>query len=493
LGRAGGGNRAIHLTGNVQLETLTNVSVHPEAAIYETGKLQFHDLGHDHTGGDMGALIEITDNLVSNGQFDRCISPSGYPDYWLPSGYPEAPITMYRQLDGGYFGKYCCYISGVPYDRSTVLGEAWDVPYMYQSLPVPSGALWSLSPSGYDFANRMVTVGLYAKGYPTQDLTSAGIAIGMYSDSFGHKWYHHNITDTYALYKDSITIPADILGTVSLCIAPSGECWVDGVQATLGKRLPATVPRYNEKDTDSYNRLIDLFVNTSYYPITAGDILMQDSSSRASVTHPNKWGIPCVGVSIANSSPVSGAPIATCIYGPTEVNMYGPVEIGDYIYSANIAGYPGYGISTTYRGMFSPSMSSTIPLGRSLEYSADPGGRRVLCYIIPVTRGGLGGEVIDLTWAPVIIVEDMGGMNTYRLRTEGNTTIHGLGGMSSTDAVFLISNDGVADRTVTMASGFVANGMIMSCMQEITAAEFQYDGNYWYETSRTYGLVSGVV
>ena len=103
--RVGSGNKVLDLTEMVQQETLTNISVHPEAAIWETGKLRFHDDGHDHTGGDEGALIEFTANLVSNSQFDRAVSPSGYPDHWIPSGYAIAPLTMHREIDGGYFGS----------------------------------------------------------------------------------------------------------------------------------------------------------------------------------------------------------------------------------------------------------------------------------------------------------------------------------------------------------------------------------------------------
>jgi hypothetical protein len=490
MDRVARGNQAINLTTNVIYETLTNVSVHPEAAIYETGKLAFHDDGHDHTGGEEGALIEITTNLVSNSQFDRSISPSGYPDHWLPSGYPNAPISMYRQTDGGYFGTYCCYISGVPYHNNTTNID--EIPYMYQTIIAPSGSTWTISPSGGDFASRQVTIGAYARGYHTRGVNdNCGMLIGIYSDSIGYIWNHFTIDDDYTLYKSTINVPATVNSPLSLLIAPSGECWIDGVQASLGKRLPATIPRYNEKDVDAWNRLVGMYVDISDYSIKPRDIVVQDYNNRASVRHAGnlEWGVRAVGVSIAKSSPVSGAPIAVCVYGQAEVNVFGPVSIGDNIYSANKVGYKGYGISDTYLDTTPTTMNDIIPVAISLDYSAEQGPHYILCYITYNSGGGFSGHVIELDWSATISIVDVGCENTYELTTEGDTTINGSGGTPSSECSFVFTNNGSGDHLITMGTGFMSNGKIVCSKEEVTTVTFRYDNTVWNEVSRMYGMV----
>lgn len=480
MGRIASGNRTIHLTDNVQLETLSNISVHPNAAIYETGKLQFHDAGHDHTGGDQGALIELTSNLVTNSNFDRGISPSGYPDHWLPSGCPDMDFTMYRMDDGGYYGHGSCYISGVP------LLE--DIPHMYQPLPVPSGALWLPSPSGYDYNSRTITIGCWARGYEVEEDEGVAILLGTYSDSDGYDWEHIPITSIYNPYKRTITV-SNTSDTLNICIAPSGEVWVDNVQATMGTRLPLSIPRYNERDLDAWNRLIDTYVNTSPHIIYPGDVLSYDSDYDLSVKHPDMWGISAAGVSIAQSSPVSGAIISTCVFGPTLVNTYGVVTRGDLLYTSYIPSHIGRAISDTYIATFRPTMDDTIPFATALTSSEEAGDSSVVGIILPsFTSNGIEGRVVELQWHASIDIDDMEGMNTYLCTLEGNTVINGYNGIESTSATFILDNDGGGDYLLVMGEGFVSNGKIVSSTGEIVTIVFQYDGTYWWEVTRTYGL-----
>jgi len=495
VGRVAGGNRSIHLTENVVLETLSNLSVHPEAAIWETGKLQFHDLGHDHTGGDQGAVIDLTANLIANGNFDRCTTPSGYPDHWIPSGYPTAPIITHRQEHGAYFGNYCVYVSGYPH-REVGSTPIWSIPHIYQSVPVPSGALRQLPPSGMDYYGRGITIGTYARG-------TGAFLTGLYSDGFGYTWSYHELDSPteYSYYKDTFVI-GTASGTLSVCLAPSGILYIDNIQATLGTRLPATVPRYNEKDLDAWNRHVDMFLNTSYWPIDPGDVLIYDIQNPSAVAHATKFGQGGVaGVSIGHSSPVSGIPIAVCTLGPTDLNVIGIVSIGDQLFTGAFAGLEGHAISSTYVQANGISLENQFSFGRALEASPGPGASCIMANIYP--QGDYygsfsSGEVIDLVWADVIPIADMGGNNTYRLTSErnengpvpGQAIILGTDGTPSTSATFIISNAGNAvsglDNLIMMGEGFLSNGVIVSPPLEVVMIKFQYDGVYWYETSRTY-------
>ena len=482
--RVGSGNKVLDLTEMVQQETLTNISVHPEAAIWETGKLRFHDDGHDHTGGDEGALIEFTANLVSNSQFDRAVSPSGYPDHWIPTGYAIAPLTMHREIDGGYFGSYSCLASGVP--NRLLPNDPWSIPHMYQNIPAPSGTFWSASPSGRDFDDRLLTVGVYARGIPTPPATGVSILIGLYSDGFGYIWEQKNITGEYGLYKHTFSVD-NVRNSLAICLAPSGKVWFDNCQASLGRRLPATIPRYNERDMDSWNRQIEMYNNVSAYNIAPGHVLIYDKLNNSAVTHSTKYGLAAAGVAIAPNSPVSGTAVPVCVYGPTDILVYGATARGDLLYTSNIAGYPGYAISDTYISTFSPNMTDTVPFARALEPWSDQSPGMLTGMVVPaLDMGGTGGTVIDLTWAPNIDV-NMGGFNTFRCTLEGNTTFDAIEGTASTTATFIIKNDGREDWIFTMGENFISNGVLVSSKGEVTTVVLQYDGVYWWETSRTYG------
>jgi hypothetical protein len=339
-----------------------------------------------------------------------------------------------------------------------------------------------------DFYNRQLTVGAYVRKSGRWD--EEGFLFGIYSDGFpgdGYVWSYHELSEDYEFYKDTFTV-GTASGTLSVCIAPSGEIYIDNIQANLGTRLPSSIPRYNEKDLDAWNRHIGMYLNVSEWPIYPGHVLIQDTINPIAVAHPTKFGQDgVVGVAIGASSPVSGAPIATCILGNTEVDVFGAVEIGDLLFAGAIPMYEGYAVSSTYVTCNSIPLDSQHPFARALESASGIIDNRVIARIFPQGSYYGDGQVITLDWAPIIPIS-MNGKDTYLLTVLGDCIINGTGGRPSTNDVFILTSDGINDWKVIMGTGFIANGVILVPNGESITVTFQRDNDYWWETSRSYGL-----
>jgi len=339
-------NTRIDGTRHVVPETIKNDAVHPNADILET-KSQFVGYGHDHTGDDQGAIIDLTENLIFNGNFehsirneDGTITPSGAPDFWEASG------VMVGVYPSGYMGNTSCIINnaaGGSYPQGTQC--------LWQDVPSPSGNLYPPLPSGVGFAGRTLTFGCWHRYDPGVDPYTGLIYLG-YNDGYGDdQWSsYYSCTNDWQWINWTFTL-SESATRLRMLVYSMGIIYIDNVQLCIGTRLIGQQPLRAESDTDLWRRVNAVYRNGEDSTIGWAEVVVVDASRNLSVKYAEETGQGGVaGVTVAPSP--SGHIVGVTNRGITDLKVHGDVQVMDLLVADADPDWPGFAIAERHEDDF---------------------------------------------------------------------------------------------------------------------------------------------
>lgn len=315
------------------------MAVSQDAGIWES-KSAFFDWGHDHTGGDQGAIIDLTDNLVFNGSFEYDMSMSGglaLPDFWQASGHID-----YEIYPSGHMGAQSLKMEN-PLGTSIPLGAHC----FYQDIPPPSGKAHGPAPSGADFADRTLTMGCWVKTDSTAYtiLGTGSVWLG-YNDGSDHWWDEVILTNNWQWLRWTF-ICSPNTEAVRVMFYPNGPVLLDNIQLAIGKRLISEQVLKSESDRELWRNINVMFTCGISGGMHYGEAMHWIDNTSGMIEHPTNWGQgKIVGITCANV-PASGLWAGGCNQGVTTLKVIYPVTASEPLTCAAHDDYPGYSIAAS--------------------------------------------------------------------------------------------------------------------------------------------------